>query len=144
MRRAFVCVLVACGSTPNNTPDGSTPLDGSTPADSSTPNDGAAATDASNPDGAIACSNAVIGANTSFNGYRMFPADNPINTAIDTLPVNGSSANWLANCSTVGHLQLFPGMPYNIVPANTPPVTATSLTYNTKPYPNPWPFPARR
>ena len=33
-------------------------------------------------------------------------------------------------------------MPYNIVAANTPPVTATSFDYNSKPYPNPWPFPA--
>jgi hypothetical protein len=73
----------------------------------------------------------------------MFPANHPINTPIDTLPVSSYSADWLANCSA-GHtyLQLDLSMPYNIVAANTPPVTATSLSYNSTPYPNPWPFPA--
>jgi hypothetical protein len=72
----------------------------------------------------------------------MFPASHPINTAIDTLPVSSNSANWLANCSA-GHtyLQLDLSMPYNIVAANTPPVTATHFAYNSTPYPNPWPFP---
>jgi hypothetical protein len=73
----------------------------------------------------------------------MFPADHPINTAIDTLSVSSHSADWLANCSKAHpYLQLDLSMPYNIVPANTPTVTATNLDYNDKPYPNPWPFPA--
>ena len=73
----------------------------------------------------------------------MFPAGHPINTAIDKLPVSSHSADWLANCSA-GHtyLQLNLSMPYNIVAANTAPVTATRFDYNDKPYPNPWPFPA--
>jgi len=90
-----------------------------------------------------ACSVAQVGPDGDFKGYRMFPADHPINTAIDTLPVSSHSADWLANCSPAhAYLQLDLSMPYNIVAANTPPVTATSFDYNSKPYPNPWPFPA--
>jgi len=89
------------------------------------------------------CSAAQVGPNGSFGGYRMFPADHPINTAIDTLPVSSHSPDWLANCSpSRAYLQLDLSMPYNIVAANTPPVTATNFAYNSKPYPNPWPFPA--
>ena len=89
------------------------------------------------------CNLAQVGPDGDFKGYRMFPADHPINTPIDTLPVSSYSADWLANCSA-GHtyLQLDLSMPYNIVAASTPPVTATSFDYNSKPYPNPWPFPA--
>jgi hypothetical protein len=89
------------------------------------------------------CSVAQVGPDGDFKGYRMFPADHPINTPIDSLPVSSHSADWLANCSA-GHtyLQLDLSMPYNIVAASTPPVTATSFDYNSKPYPNPWPFPA--
>ncbi len=90
-----------------------------------------------------ACSVAQVGPNGDFKGYRMFPADHPINTAIDALPVSSHSADWLANCSPAhAYLQLDLSMPYNIVAANTPPVTATKFAYNSKPYPNPWPFPA--
>jgi hypothetical protein len=90
-----------------------------------------------------ACSVAQVGPDGDFKGYRMFPADHPINTAIDTLPVSSHSAAWLANCSPAhAYLQLDLSMPYNVVAANTPPVTATSFNYNSKPYPNPWPFPA--
>jgi hypothetical protein len=100
------------------------------------------AADAEDAAGA-ACSAAQIGPDGDFKGYRMFPADHPINTRIDTLALNAQSANWLANCSpSAPHLQLDPSMPYNIVAANTPPVTATKLDYNQIPYPNPWPFPA--
>jgi hypothetical protein len=107
----------------------------------------AAATDeATGPgdtDSTASCSVAQVGPDGDFKGYRMFPANHPINTRIDTLPVNAQSANWLANCSpSAPHLQLDPSMPYNIVPASTPPVTATKLDYNSTPYPNPWPFPA--
>ena len=88
------------------------------------------------------CNAATIGANTDFGGYRIFPADNPLNTAIDSLPVSSESDNWLAHCSAgATFLQLDLSMPYNVVAANTPPVTATALTYNSTPYPNPWPFP---
>ncbi len=89
------------------------------------------------------CSAAVVGPNGDFKGYRMFPPNHPINAAIDALPVSSHSADWLANCSpSHAYLQLDLSMPYNIVAANTPPVTATHFDYNDKPYPNPWPFPA--
>ncbi|HEY5960573.1 MAG TPA: hypothetical protein VIV60_28665 [Polyangiaceae bacterium] len=89
------------------------------------------------------CSAAQVGPGGDFKGYRMFPADHPINTPIDTFPVHARSAQWLSNCSPdKPYLQLDLSMPYNIVAANTPQVTATDLTYNSKPYPNPWPFPA--
>ncbi len=93
--------------------------------------------------GSTSCSAAQVGPDGDFKGYRMFPANHPINTRIDTLPVSAQSANWLANCSpSAPHLQVDPSMPYNIVAASTPPVTATKLDYNSTPYPNPWPFPA--
>ncbi len=72
----------------------------------------------------------------------MFPASHPINTPVDTLSVSAHSTDWLANCSAGHpHLQIDLSMPYNVVAANTPTVTATSLDYNDMPYPNPWPFP---
>jgi hypothetical protein len=93
--------------------------------------------------GANSCSAAQVGVDGDFKGYRMFPADHPINTAIDKLLVSAHSADWLANCSQAHpYLQIDLSMPYNIVPANTPTVTAIRLDYNSKPYPNPWPFPA--
>lgn len=101
-------------------------------------------TDASsNADGSAgSCSVAQVGQYGSFKGYRMFPADNAINKAIDTLSVNSNSATWLSHCSAgAPHLQIDLSMPYQIVAGNTPTVTATSLQYNSKPYPNPWPFP---
>jgi hypothetical protein len=88
------------------------------------------------------CSAAQVGPYGDFKGYRMFPSNNPINTPIDTLPVNSNSSNWLTHCSAGHpHLQIDLSMPYNVVAANTPTVTATQLTYNSTPYPNPWPFP---
>jgi hypothetical protein len=117
--------------------DGSGPSPGS---DAATSKDATTSVDTGSTS---TCSAAQVGPDGDFKGYRMFPANHPINTRIDTLPVNAQSANWLANCSpSAPHLQLDPSMPYNIVPANTPPVTATKLDYNSTPYPNPWPFPA--
>ena len=90
----------------------------------------------------VSCGAAQIGQYGDFKGYRMFPPNHPINTPIDTLPVSAHSADWLANCSSAHpYLQLDLSMPYGIVAANTPPVTATHLDYNATPYPNPWPFP---
>jgi hypothetical protein len=100
-------------------------------------------TGSSGDGGTGSCSVAQVGINGSFKGYRMFPADHPINTAIDTLMVSSHSADWLSHCSAGHpHLQVDLSMPYQIVAANTPTVTATKLTYHDKPYPNPWPFPA--
>lgn len=112
--------------------------------EASTSSSGSGSEGGSGESGAVAsCSVAQVGPNGSFGGYRMFPADHPINTAIDTLPVSSHSADWLANCSpSRAYLQLDLSMPYNIVAANTPPVTATNLAYNSTPYPNPWPFPS--
>ena len=102
---------------------------------------GSATGGSSNPN--ASCSGAQVGPGGDFRGYRMFPADHPINTPIDTLPVHSQSDQWLSNCSPdKPYLQLDLSMPYNIVAANTPPVTATDFAYNSKPYPNPWPFPA--
>jgi hypothetical protein len=107
---------------------------------------GGGAPEASNGEaggGSTSCSAAQVGPDGDFKGYRMFPADHPINTPIDALPVSAHSADWLANCSSAhAYLQIDLSMPYNVVAANTPPVTATALDYNSKPYPNPWPFPA--
>ena len=88
------------------------------------------------------CTAAKVGQYGSFGGYRMFPADHAINTAIDGLSVSSHSNDWLTNCSAGHpHLQIDLSMPYEIVAAGTPTVTATQLDYNSKPYPNPWPFP---
>ena len=75
----------------------------------------------------------------------MFPADHPINTPVDTLPVSSHSADWLANCSP-GHayLQLDLSMPYNIVAANTPPVTATHFDVQLDALPQPLAVPGQR
>ncbi len=140
----FLFSAVACSDSSSSS-NGANDADGSL-SDAANFSDGAIGSDSGssqNPDGSsMSCGAAMVGANSDFKGYRMFPANHPINTAIDTLSVSAHSADWLANCSpSQPHLQLFNGMPYNIVPASTPPVTATSLEYNSKPYPNPWPFP---
>lgn len=131
---------LACGGASDNTGSsgsGQTSGSGGSTATSSTGGVGG-----SGGKGASACGAAQPGPNGDFGGYRMFPADHPINTPVDALPVNAQSSTWLKNCSSVPHLQLYTGMAYNIVAANTPPVTATKLNYNAMPYPNPWPFPA--
>ena len=124
---------------------GSLAVGGTTPAGGSA-NGGAGAAGSGNggsTNSGTPCSNAQVGPGGDFKGYRMFPADHPINTPIDTLPVHSRSDQWLNNCSPdKQYLQLDLSMPYNIVAASTPPVTATDFTYNSKPYPNPWPFPA--
>jgi hypothetical protein len=166
-----VLCATACGSGSNNASgpvaaqDGAATQDGSIQqtndhdggsGDDSSAAPGADGAVASGPDGGPApeasagdagatpsCSAAQVGPYGDFKGYRMFPADHPLNTPIDTLPVSAHSADWLANCSAAHqYLQIDLSMPYNIVAANTPPVTATNLDYNSKPYPNPWPFPA--
>jgi hypothetical protein len=115
----LVSALIACGGSAGGTSVGPTHNDAS-------------------------CSTVQPGPNGSFGGYRMFPDDHPFNTPIDKLVVHKYSSDWLKNCTSpsVQHLQLDLSIPYNIVPANTPGVTATDLEYNDKPYPNPWPFPA--
>jgi hypothetical protein len=136
----------AVGGTPSDDSGAVTsPLDAQVDESGASPgSDAAPSQDAiASVDAGSTCSAAQVGPDGDFKGYRMFPANHPINTRVDTLAVNAQSANWLANCSpSAPHLQLDPSMPYNIVPANTPPVTATKLDYNSTPYPNPWPFPA--
>ncbi len=84
----------------------------------------------------------TAGPNADFAGYRMLPANHPINTPVDTLPVSAMSAEWLQNCSAAApFLQLDLSMPYTIGAASAPPVTATNFAYDSMPYPNPWLIP---
>ncbi len=88
------------------------------------------------------CSAATVGVNTDLHGYKFFPANHPLNTAIDKLPVNANSAGWMQTCAG-GKTNIRPdySMPYNVAPASTPAVTATSFMYNSTPYDNPWLIP---
>jgi hypothetical protein len=88
------------------------------------------------------CSAATVGVNTDLHGYKFFPANHPLNTAIDKLPVNANSAGWMQTCAG-GKTNIRPdySMPYNVAPASTPAVMATSFMYNSTPYDNPWLIP---
>jgi hypothetical protein len=123
--------------------DGGSSSGGGAQADAGGSSGGGTDASAGDAGGTGSCSAAQVGVDGDFKGHRMFPANHPINTAIDTLPVSANSAAWLSHCSAAHpYLQIDLSIPYNIVPANTPAVTATQLDYNSKPYPNPWPFPA--
>src|SRR5947209_16206536 len=75
-----------------------------------------------------------LGVNTSLNGRRPFPDDNPWNTAIDRAPVDPNSDVLINSIGRIAPLhpdfgtfyQGHPaGIPYVVVPGNTPgaPVT---------------------
>ncbi|MGH7440177.1 MAG: hypothetical protein ACRENE_31175, partial [Polyangiaceae bacterium] len=131
------------GSTSGASSGGSSGAGGDSGAGADSSGSSSSSSGGSTTDGSAgSCTGAQVGPYGDFKGYRMFPADNAINEAIDTLSVNTNSTNWLNNCSAGHpHLQLDLSMPYQIVAGNTPTVTATQLSYNSKPYPNPWPFP---
>ena len=61
----------------------------------------------------------TVNAQQSCGGFQLLPNDHILNTRIDTLPVNPSSANWIAGAGTVP-VNYLPSFPVNYVNGATP------------------------
>jgi hypothetical protein len=78
-------------------------------------------------------------------GCQMFPADNPWNQRIDTLPLNGQSATWVGNIGSARFLH--PdfggpyGIPFSVVPATQPMLPINFTAYGDESDPGPYPIP---
>jgi len=87
-----------------------------------------------------------LGAGASLNGKQVFPADNPWNQRIDTMPVDANSDTYINSVGRATHLH--PdfgsdptyGIPYIIVPGTQPKVPV-SFTYASESDPGPYPVP---
>lgn len=82
-------------------------------------------------------------------GCSIFPANNPWNTAVDTLPVHPSSDTWLASIGLGTYLHpdfgteyagAPNGIPFVIVPGDQPRVPVNAR-YDSESDPGPYPFP---
>lgn len=89
-------------------------------------------------------------ANGSLDGYRPFPADNPWNTDVSTLPADPSSAALIASIGLATGLHpdfgttwngAPNGIPYVLVPADQPKVPV-SFDYADESDPGPYPIPS--
>jgi Malectin domain len=90
------------------------------------------------PDGTYHAPQAVK-SQQSYGGYQLLPNDHIFNTRIDSLPVNPSSAAWVAGAGTVS-LNYLPSFPINYVDGSTP--TANELFEYTPKNNGPFQIPA--
>ena len=82
-------------------------------------------------------------------GCPMFPADNPWNQDISSLPVHPNSANYIASINSTGNQYLHAdfgsflgyGIPYTVVPETQPLVPVTFDEYGDESDPGPYPIP---
>jgi hypothetical protein len=90
-----------------------------------------------------------LGPNASLNGRQVFPANDPWNTPVDTMPVDPNSANLIASIGT--GTGLHPdfganwnggpfGIPYVVV-SGTQPKVPVSFYYGDESDPGPYPIP---
>jgi len=82
------------------------------------------------------------------SGCNIFPADNPWNQDISSLPVRSDSATFISSIGLTGHLhpdfgenQTY-GIPFNVVPASQAKVPITWTAYGDESDPGPYPIPA--
>ena len=88
--------------------------------------------------------------NGSLGSCKVFPANNPWNRDVSTLPVDGNSANYLAAIAAVGGNQKLHadfggagayGIPYITVPGTQAPVGVDFGLYGSDSDPGPYPIP---
>jgi hypothetical protein len=88
--------------------------------------------------------------NGTLGSCRVFPADNPWNRDVSTLPVDGNSANYLAAIAALGGNQKLHadfggageyGIPYITVPGTQPLVPVDFVAYGDESDPGPYPIP---
>jgi hypothetical protein len=88
--------------------------------------------------------------NGPLGSCRVFPADNPWNRDVSTLPVDANSANYLAAIAGLGGNQKLHadfggageyGIPYITVPGTQPPVGVDFDPYGDESDPGPYPIP---
>jgi hypothetical protein len=85
----------------------------------------------------------------TYGGCQLFPADNPWNQRVDTLPLNSNSATYIANMAPTTHLHPdwgdwstnHYGIPWQTVPGSQAMVPMT-FQYADESDPGPYPFPA--
>jgi len=85
----------------------------------------------------------------TFGGCQIFPADNPWNTRVDSMPLNANSATYIANMASTTHLHPdwgdwstdHYGIPWQSVPGSQATVPMT-FQYADQSDPGPYPFPA--
>ena len=109
---------------------------------------GCAGSPAGTGEGAEVSASAVSTSSTSLGGCEMFPADNAWNEVVDKLPLNASSATYIANMSPSTHLhpdwgdwsKHHYGIPWQTVPGTQ---TFVPMTFKNKSQsdPGPYPFP---
>ena len=105
------------------------------------------------PASGIAPANGCPGGTATIGGCSVFPADNPWNQRVDSLPVRADSANYIAAIQNDGrnnggpnlHLDFYSdptvGIPVEVVPANQPLVPITYTAYGNESDPGPFPIP---
>ncbi len=88
--------------------------------------------------------------NGSLGSCRVFPADNPWNRDVSTLPVDANSGNYLAAIAALGGNQKLHadfggageyGIPYITVPGTQAPVGVDFVAYGDESDPGPYPIP---
>ncbi len=84
----------------------------------------------------------------TIGGCQVFPADNPWNQDVSSLPVDARSASYIRAIGLTDHLH--PdfgedpdyGIPFNVVPGTQPKVPMTWTAYGDESDPGPYPIPA--
>ena len=95
------------------------------------------------------CPTPPPGGRPMIGGCSVFPADNPWNQDISTLPVHPNSAGYLRYINASGATFVHPdfgsnpsyGIPYSVVPATQPLVPITYDAYGDESDPGPFPIP---
>jgi hypothetical protein len=85
------------------------------------------------------------GASPTLGGCSIFPADNPWNQRIDSLPVRAESDAWVTSAGRARKLHVDfggeYGLPFIVVPANQPGVPINFTDYGDESDPGPYPIP---
>jgi len=151
---AFLAIAIGCGgggSTPGSTTGGTTGSSTGTTTAGSTGSTTSSTTGAttSSTTGSTTGSPGVpaLGADASLNGKQAFPANNPWNTAIDTMPVDPNSDPIITSIGKTTHLH--PdfgsnpnyGIPYIVVAGTQTPVAMHWTAYGSESDPGPYPVP---
>jgi hypothetical protein len=85
------------------------------------------------------------GSGPMLGGCSIFPADNPWNQRVDSLPVRAESDTWVTSAGRTRKLHVdfggLYGIPFIVVPANQPMVPINFTDYGDESDPGPYPIP---